>query len=654
VGWVGIAQAESVVYTDAEPTVTADLPYTLTFNQFDPNLGILTGVEISLTGAISGSVRDENLNATGLTININVEATLGITPPNNSLLVAGGNVANVTHNAGPFDNVIDFAGTSGATNLFSVAVANQATYNATPDLLPFIGTGQINLPLRLKGSFTASGGTSNVIIALLTQGRAAGTIRYIYTIPQIEIKKLTNNFDADGANDLDVPQIAPGSPVTWTYLVTNTGSITIPLTSVVVTDNQPGITPTRVSTSDVNGDNLLSPDETWIYQAIGTAANLDTPPPNITLVAGCNPGGAAAPGDRVTYRNIGTVIVPGATDTDPSHYCNPPAPGITIQKLTNNFDANNPNDLDVPQIVGGATVIWTYLVTNTGNITFALASVTVADSQPGVTPIWVASSDANGDSLLSPGETWLYTASATAQNLATPTAGSTIVAGCNPGGTAAPGDRATYRNIGTVIVPGATANDPSHYCNPPVPGIVIQKLTNNFDANNPNDADVPQLQPGTPVVWTYVVTNTGNITFALGSVSVTDSQPDITPTRINSSDVNGDNLLAPGETWIYQASQPAQNLNAPTGGITVVSGCNPAATTVPGDQATYFNIGSVTVPGASDDDPSHYCNPPLATINLEKTVYKGHNNGGFCPGGELAVDQLNKPVTYLIPSPKGE
>jgi hypothetical protein len=54
--------------------------------------------------------------------------------------------------------------------------------------------------------------------------------------PSIAIEKATNGFDADTAPG---PSIPIGDPVTWTYVVTNTGNV--PLTNVTVTDDQEGV-----------------------------------------------------------------------------------------------------------------------------------------------------------------------------------------------------------------------------------------------------------------------------------------------------------------------------------------------------------------------------------------------------------------------------
>ena len=55
--------------------------------------------------------------------------------------------------------------------------------------------------------------------------------------------------------------------MTWTYDVANTGNA--PLAGVTVTDDQ-GVAPIFDPASD-DGNGLLDPGETWVYEATGTA-----------------------------------------------------------------------------------------------------------------------------------------------------------------------------------------------------------------------------------------------------------------------------------------------------------------------------------------------------------------------------------------------
>ena len=106
------------------------------------------------------------------------------------------------------------------------------------------------------------------------------------TSASVRIKKATNGQDADNAPG---PTVPVNSTVTWTYVVTNTG--TAPLTAVVVRD-------------DPNGP---------------------VPCPRATLAAGesmtCMTTGVAIAGQ---YRNVGTVTASwsagSVSDSDASHY----------------------------------------------------------------------------------------------------------------------------------------------------------------------------------------------------------------------------------------------------------------------------------------------------------------------------------------------
>lgn len=613
---------------------------TLTLPQFDPALGELNSVRIVVEGFVQGDVQYENTGPTGALISATHSVTINVTLPNNFVVESVPSTTRVEL-VPPFDGVLDFGGFSGRTFSISNTKSISLTLTGAVDMAPYIGTSTISVPAFAAGSSFIRGPGN---LSALLRAQAASvvmSITYFFTTPGVDIEKFTNGRDADGPNDGEVPQIAPGDTVVWTYRVRNTGTVPFTLAEVVVTDDQPGVIPQFVPASDTGGDGILSPGETWLYIATLPAQNLSSATVGTTIVPGCDPSGTGT--TRPTYRNIGTVTVGTLTDADPSHYCNP-VPGIAIKKFTNGIDADAPNDPAVPLIAPGATVTWTYVVTNTGTISYPLASVVVTDSQPGVIPVLV--DDGDGDAFLAPGEVWRYQVVGMAQNLLSTSTGTVTVPGCDPAGTGL--TRATYRNVGTVIVNTLTDFDPSHYCNPPAPGIEIVKLVNSADANDPNGPDVPQLVPGETVNWLYRVTNTGNVPFARASVIVTDSQTGITPLFDSLSDAGSDEILSPGETWIYRASAIVQELRTPEPGTVVVDGCNPGGLAVPGERETYRNLGQVTVPGASDEDPAHYCNPPGPGILIKKFV---NNADADNPNG-ADVPELNPGTvvtwTYLV------
>ncbi len=536
------AHAQSIIYTDTLPVEPLRWADSMTFPQFDPTLGILTRVEITLTSRITGSVVYTNIIDTSTDISIDVPATVRIQLPDTSLLTAGGTIFSFTETVGPL--------ASGART-FAGDVTNSTAYSNQPNLLPFIGLGQITTPVTATSSFIAGGDVGNFDFGVRTTADATGVVRYIYAIPEVTIKKFTNSFDADHPNDPDVPQLQAGATVTWTYAVTNTGTITVPGTSVIVTDSQVGVTPLLDSSSDTGGDHLLAPGERWLFVATGIVQDLTGPSVPVTIVTGCNPGGTPAPGQRQTYRNIGVVTVPGAQAEDPSHYCHPAEPGIAIKKYTNGFDADTSNSSDVPQLQPGVVVTWSYVVTNTGNITFALASVVVTDSQPGIIPTLSSATDINSDSLLSPGETWRYSATGVVQNLDAPSAGTTVVEGCNFNDTQVPGQQPTYFNLGQVTVPGASNTDPSHYCNPPTATIDLQKtvyLGHNAGATCPGGEAVAS-QVGAPVTYCFEITNMGET--YLDTLVFTDTLLGINLSHLTL--ISGATPLAPAASIVYYA-----------------------------------------------------------------------------------------------------
>jgi uncharacterized repeat protein (TIGR01451 family) len=109
----------------------------------------------------------------------------------------------------------------------------------------------------------------------------------------INIVKFTNG---DDANSPPGPIVAEFDLVTWTYVVTNTGNV--PLSDVVVTDDQIG--EVTSFTGDTNGNGLLDLSETWTYTDSATATDGQ-------------------------YENVGTVNAESpvgqlVTDSNLSHY----------------------------------------------------------------------------------------------------------------------------------------------------------------------------------------------------------------------------------------------------------------------------------------------------------------------------------------------
>ena len=142
--------------------------------------------------------------------------------------------------------------------------------------------------------------------------------------PGIDIIKYTNDQVASNPNGTDVPILHPGDPVTWTYKVTNTGNVPFPKADVLVTDNQPGVTPAFDSEvpGTGNGDNTFDPGEVWLYKATGIAIDTTLAPQGENIVHNACSLNNNLPYSPA-YVNTGTVTVPGDTASANSSYCNP-------------------------------------------------------------------------------------------------------------------------------------------------------------------------------------------------------------------------------------------------------------------------------------------------------------------------------------------
>ncbi|MCB0126980.1 MAG: hypothetical protein KDE58_32190, partial [Caldilineaceae bacterium] len=137
-----------------------------------------------------------------------------------------------------------------------------------------------------------------------------------------------------------------------------------------------------------------------------------------------------------------------------------------------------------------AEVIWTYLVTNTGAVTFDVSEVTVTDSVEGAVTDRQADTIGNNDNSFEPGEVWTYRKTGTARILSSES-GTFIVDGC---GNAATGGfvRNTYANSVTATAGDLSASDTSHYCNPLVNATVGNRVWGDIDPDGATPGAIEQ------------------------------------------------------------------------------------------------------------------------------------------------------------------
>jgi hypothetical protein len=164
--------------------------------------------------------------------------------------------------------------------------------------------------------------------------------------PAVDIEKATNGEDADAAPG---PSIAVGDPVTWEYVVTNTGNV--PLFNLSVSDSDLGSISCPKS--------ALAAGESMTCTASGTAA-----------------AGQYANTGFVTGEYDGTTV----SDEDDSHYFGVAA-SIHIEKYVSVDGQATWEDADTspgPEVSEGDDVYFRFVVTNDGDV--ELTNITLSDT----------------------------------------------------------------------------------------------------------------------------------------------------------------------------------------------------------------------------------------------------------------------------------
>ncbi|NBO90856.1 MAG: hypothetical protein EBV06_00840 [Planctomycetia bacterium] len=303
----------------------------------------------------------------------------------------------------------------------------------------------------------------------------------------------------------------------------------------------------RWTTTDSTGKytfDRMVPGQTLTVREVNQSGWLQTGPLNGTYPTGVT-------GENATVNNFTITITmntANATYTLPSFGNAQQNPAIKLVKTavdTNNdgyiWDDTNGNGL--PDV--GEMVHYTFTVTNTGNVT--LKSVTVADTVGGVT--------VSGGSIVSlaPGAVDSTTFTGTYSLTQSDIDAGKFYNLAKANGTPPSGDPVSGTDDETVTLPQKLAID-------------LVKYVNGDDANTAPGVILSPIDAKTNVTFRYAMTNKGNVN--LHGITLTDDkQGDILLKGMMISNGNGDTILDPGETWIYELTVPAlpgQNTNVAT------------------------------------------------------------------------------------------
>jgi uncharacterized repeat protein (TIGR01451 family) len=250
-------------------------------------------------------------------------------------------------------------------------------------------------------------------------------------------------------------------------------------------------------------------------------------------------------GGTVTTGDTDTITVPASCSVAPiipvatSTVITPTAPGGSVGSGNNNNGGRYVPNIGIVKIptpltlpAGSGSVTYNYTVWNVGGQQ-PLDNITVTDDK--CSPITYVSGDVNGNGKIDPHEKWKYTCTAT---LSTTTTNTAIATGYSD-------DAYHQAAIATAVATVAVGSS----LTPPIINLV--KLPSRL---------TPFPFGGGNVTYTYTVTNPGVV--AMNNISVTDNK--CGSVSYVSGDVNGNNLLDPGEEWIYtcETNVPVTTMNS--------------------------------------------------------------------------------------------
>jgi uncharacterized repeat protein (TIGR01451 family) len=262
--------AAEVTTTASFGPVLTNWESTLTIDQFDPALGQLTKVEVTLRGAIDGDAKFESTDPNPTMVTLNLSADIELKRPNNNSFLKVAPLAKRTVQAGPFDGVVDFGGTSGATLInLTDSKSDTTVLTAAADLALFTGPGQITLPVRARGT-SSDNGSGNLITEYRVAAEASVRVVYTYDTarepgPGINLNKTVYAGHDDGARcpGRNLVIGALGDAITYCFTITNDGDT--PLIDLTLVDAQLGLDLSDLMLVRGNPNIPLAPGEQLVY-----------------------------------------------------------------------------------------------------------------------------------------------------------------------------------------------------------------------------------------------------------------------------------------------------------------------------------------------------------------------------------------------------
>jgi len=176
-----VTAQQTQTFSDSIPVTNTNWALTVSLPKFDPALGTLQTIALTLDGHIEGQAAVESTDASPTQITTQFQANLTLARPDMSIIaVVIPQITNIV-DLTAFDGTIDFAGTSGHTFPGLMQNSQQTVTSPPPrsDLALFTGTGNIVLPVTAVGTSVATG-SGNVVTQFATRASAVVTVVYTY------------------------------------------------------------------------------------------------------------------------------------------------------------------------------------------------------------------------------------------------------------------------------------------------------------------------------------------------------------------------------------------------------------------------------------------------------------------------------------------
>ncbi len=167
------------------PLTPTNFTQDLSLPQFDPSLGNLFQVDLTVNGSLTSDLKAENTSVVSpATITSTIAGQLSLTGPAGINLSAPLSSQGTSFDASAYDGNTDYAGTSG-TDFGSQSASVSKTLSLSTaqgvDLSAYLGTGTLPASFAAQADSTASGG-GNLMVETQSNATATITVTYHYTL----------------------------------------------------------------------------------------------------------------------------------------------------------------------------------------------------------------------------------------------------------------------------------------------------------------------------------------------------------------------------------------------------------------------------------------------------------------------------------------